>query len=184
MSVSPSSVRVPMPPSSRELDGPLGVAYHAAVAALQRELPEREGALAVGKQPPVGVAGERGSLDGGAAGLGLAYWGTTLLVSAAPPSIPRLNQVRVDGLVLAFTLVIGLCGFMRLARLLAGSALVGGALALTLYAGIQVATSAIIASSTDTTAKLIGSVGDTLSSRFATTGLISQAPTSPIPECV
>jgi putative ABC transport system permease protein len=46
---------------------------------------------------------------GGAAGLALALYGTQALVNAAPQGagvIPRLASVRVDGVVLAFTLVV------------------------------------------------------------------------------
>ncbi len=46
------------------------------------------------------------SLIGGAAGFLLAIAGTSLLVSAAPKSIPRLTSIHVDGVVLAFTLAI------------------------------------------------------------------------------
>jgi putative ABC transport system permease protein len=46
------------------------------------------------------------SLIGGAAGLLLAIAGTRLLVGAAPASIPRLDSIRVDSVVLAFTLLI------------------------------------------------------------------------------
>jgi len=43
---------------------------------------------------------------GGVVGLMLAWWGVRLLVSAAPSSIPRLDEVRVDSWVLAFTAAI------------------------------------------------------------------------------
>ncbi len=46
------------------------------------------------------------SLIGGAAGFLLAIVGTRLLVGAAPSSIPRLDAIHVDAVVLAFTLVI------------------------------------------------------------------------------
>jgi putative ABC transport system permease protein len=46
------------------------------------------------------------SLIGGAAGVLLAVWGTTLLVKAAPAEIPRLNDVHIDAAVLMFTLLI------------------------------------------------------------------------------
>jgi putative ABC transport system permease protein len=46
------------------------------------------------------------SLIGGAAGLMLAVYGTQLLVSLAPASIPRLDSIRVDGVVLGFTLLV------------------------------------------------------------------------------
>lgn len=39
----------------------------------------------------------------GAAGLLLAFWGTDLLLSAAPEGLPRLEEVGVDGRVLLFT---------------------------------------------------------------------------------
>jgi putative ABC transport system permease protein len=46
------------------------------------------------------------SLIGGATGFLLAIVGTRLLVAAAPTSIPRLDAIHVDGVVLAFTLAI------------------------------------------------------------------------------
>jgi putative ABC transport system permease protein len=46
------------------------------------------------------------SLIGGAAGFLLAIGGTRLLVAAAPTSIPRLDSIHVDAVVLAFTLLI------------------------------------------------------------------------------
>jgi putative ABC transport system permease protein len=46
------------------------------------------------------------SLLGGAAGFALAVYGTQLLVSVAPASIPRLGSIHVDGVVLAFTLLV------------------------------------------------------------------------------
>jgi predicted permease len=45
------------------------------------------------------------ALAGGAVGLVLALGGTRLLVALAPADIPRLYDVRVDGMVLLFTLV-------------------------------------------------------------------------------
>ena len=44
------------------------------------------------------------SLAGGAAAVVLAYWGTKLLVSFKPENLPRLDEIGVDGRVLAFTL--------------------------------------------------------------------------------
>jgi putative ABC transport system permease protein len=46
------------------------------------------------------------SLVGGSIGLLLAILGTKLLIVSAPQNIPRLNAIRVDGIVLAFTLAI------------------------------------------------------------------------------
>ncbi|MDQ2768518.1 MAG: ABC transporter permease, partial [Gemmatimonadota bacterium] len=46
------------------------------------------------------------SLIGGAIGFVLAIVGTRLLVAAAPTSIPRLDSIRIDGGILAFTLAI------------------------------------------------------------------------------
>ena len=46
------------------------------------------------------------SAAGAAAGLALAALGTRLLVKVAPASIPRLDAVQVDGLVLGFTLLV------------------------------------------------------------------------------
>ena len=45
---------------------------------------------------------------GGAAGLGLAYWALRLLVTIAPASLPRLENITIDPLVLLFTLAISL----------------------------------------------------------------------------
>ncbi len=45
---------------------------------------------------------------GGAAGLGLAYAALRFLVSLAPSSLPRLDNITVDPLVLLFTLVLSL----------------------------------------------------------------------------
>ncbi|MFI5312122.1 MAG: ADOP family duplicated permease [Gemmatimonadales bacterium] len=44
------------------------------------------------------------ALTGGAAGFALAIAGTKLLVRAAPPGLPRLDAIHVDGMVLAFTI--------------------------------------------------------------------------------
>ncbi|MFP5264638.1 MAG: ABC transporter permease [Blastocatellia bacterium] len=41
---------------------------------------------------------------GGAVGLLLAVWGLDILIALSPADIPRLNQVGIDGRVLAFTL--------------------------------------------------------------------------------
>ena len=46
------------------------------------------------------------SLLGGAGGTLLAVWGTRLLVSWGPQEIPRLSEVRLDGSILIFTLVV------------------------------------------------------------------------------
>ena len=46
------------------------------------------------------------SLVGGLVGLLLAIAGTKLLVASAPKSIPRLDSIRVDAAVLAFTLLV------------------------------------------------------------------------------
>jgi putative ABC transport system permease protein len=43
---------------------------------------------------------------GGAAGLGLAYWALRLLVTIAPASLPRLENITIDPQVLLFTLAI------------------------------------------------------------------------------
>ncbi len=47
-------------------------------------------------------------LAGGAAGLALAYGGLRLLLAAAPPDLPRLEQAAVDGAVLAFAIGLAL----------------------------------------------------------------------------
>ena len=46
------------------------------------------------------------AMIGGVAGLALAMAGTRLLVQAAPKSIPRLDSIHVDGLVLGFTIAL------------------------------------------------------------------------------
>jgi predicted permease len=43
---------------------------------------------------------------GGALGVALAWWGQQLLRAAAPASIPRLDEVSINGSVLAFALVV------------------------------------------------------------------------------
>jgi putative ABC transport system permease protein len=48
------------------------------------------------------------SLTGGAVGLLLAKWGTDLLLTLAPRGLPRVNNVSLDGRVLAFTVAITL----------------------------------------------------------------------------
>jgi putative ABC transport system permease protein len=48
------------------------------------------------------------SLLGGALGLALAKWGMDLLLTLAPPDLPRLNNVSLDGRALAFTATITL----------------------------------------------------------------------------
>jgi len=48
------------------------------------------------------------SLLGGVGGILLAVWGTQLLISWGPQEIPRLSEVRLDGSVLIFTLVVSM----------------------------------------------------------------------------
>ncbi len=45
-------------------------------------------------------------LLGGAAGMALAYWGVHALGSLLPPSLPRVNAIRVDSAVLGFALAV------------------------------------------------------------------------------
>ena len=45
---------------------------------------------------------------GGALGLLFAFWGIRLIISVSPATIPRLNEVAIDGRVLGFTLAISL----------------------------------------------------------------------------
>ena len=45
-------------------------------------------------------------LLGGVAGIALAYWGVQGLSSLLPASLPRVNAIRVDGLVLGFALLL------------------------------------------------------------------------------
>ena len=48
------------------------------------------------------------SLAGGVLAVGLAYWGTSLLVAFKPDNLPRLAEIGVDARVLAFTLGVSL----------------------------------------------------------------------------
>ena len=48
------------------------------------------------------------ALAGGAAGLAIAAWGTRAVLAAAPGGLPRMNEIGVDGPVLAFTLGVSL----------------------------------------------------------------------------
>lgn len=53
-------------------------------------------------------------LLGGVTGIALAYWGVQALSSLLPPSLPRVNAIRVDNLVLGFALllsVVASCAF-------------------------------------------------------------------------
>ncbi|MEY2548093.1 MAG: hypothetical protein QOD64_675 [Verrucomicrobiota bacterium] len=45
---------------------------------------------------------------GGVFGLLLAQWGTEALIAAVPQNIPRVGEIKLDGAVLAFTLVLSL----------------------------------------------------------------------------
>lgn len=45
---------------------------------------------------------------GGVLGLFLAHWGTRLLIAVVPENIPLASNIRLDGLVLAFTLLVAL----------------------------------------------------------------------------
>jgi putative ABC transport system permease protein len=61
------------------------------------------------------------SATGGAIGFALAWAAVQLLVAAAPASLPRLDEVRVDGVVAAFTLLLATgvalaCGVLPLLR--------------------------------------------------------------------
>jgi putative ABC transport system permease protein len=64
------------------------------------------------------------SVVGGAIGIGLAAWGVSLMVAAAPAGIPRLDAIGVDARVLGFALLVvlavtaffGLAPALRLAR--------------------------------------------------------------------
>ena len=48
------------------------------------------------------------ALAGGVAGVAVAYWGTDLLVSLAPAGTPRIQEVAVDGRILAITALVTL----------------------------------------------------------------------------
>jgi putative ABC transport system permease protein len=55
------------------------------------------------------------SLAGGALGIVVSLWGLGLLIRIAPPDIPRVGEIKIDGRVLAFSLAVSL-----LSGLLAG----------------------------------------------------------------
>ncbi|MGC1605683.1 MAG: ABC transporter permease [Candidatus Acidiferrum sp.] len=64
-------------------------------------------------------------LLGGVAGIALAYWGVRGLSFLLPPSLPRMNAIRVDDLVLGFALLlsaIASCAFGLAPALFAASA--------------------------------------------------------------
>jgi predicted lysophospholipase L1 biosynthesis ABC-type transport system permease subunit len=48
------------------------------------------------------------ALVGGALGLGLAFAAVRLIVTAAPAGLPRLSEITVDPMVMAFTLIVSL----------------------------------------------------------------------------
>jgi putative ABC transport system permease protein len=73
------------------------------------------------------------ALVGGALGVLLAYWGTSLLIALGPREIPRLDEVAVDWPVLAFSLAVtlvtgalfGLAPALRASRVEPNAALQG-----------------------------------------------------------
>ena len=48
------------------------------------------------------------ALLGGAIGLGLAWFAVQLLLQFGPPTLPRLNEIRIDGVAMAFTIALTL----------------------------------------------------------------------------
>ena len=48
------------------------------------------------------------ALLGGVAGLMVAYWGIDLLVSFRPDNLPRIDEITIDGRVVAFTFGVSL----------------------------------------------------------------------------
>lgn len=77
--------------AGREREFAIRLALGASRARLIRQLLTESAALAVGA---------------GALGLWLAAMGLRALIALAPPNIPRLDEVRIDGRVLAFTLLL------------------------------------------------------------------------------
>jgi putative ABC transport system permease protein len=64
-------------------------------------------------------------LLGGVTGIALAYWGVQALSSLLPPSLPRVNAIRVDNLVLGFALLLSIiasCAFGLAPALFAANA--------------------------------------------------------------
>ncbi|MEY2440204.1 MAG: hypothetical protein QOI34_1589, partial [Verrucomicrobiota bacterium] len=49
------------------------------------------------------------ALAGGAAAILLAWWGIDLLIAIGPQDLPRLNEISVNGTVVAFTFIIAVC---------------------------------------------------------------------------
>jgi predicted permease len=49
------------------------------------------------------------SVCGGVGGIFLAWWLLPVLIALSPPNIPRLDEVRIDWLVLSFTLLVSIC---------------------------------------------------------------------------
>ena len=56
------------------------------------------------------------SLAGGVIGLALAWGAVRLLVTLRPTNLPRLGEVRLDGVAVAYTLVLGTLAALHLAR--------------------------------------------------------------------
>ena len=82
----------------------------ARATARSREMALRA-ALGAGRRRLVGqllVESVLLSLAGGAAGLVLAFAGVSALVRVAPPNLPRLEEIRVDHVVLLFNLAVSL----------------------------------------------------------------------------
>jgi putative ABC transport system permease protein len=103
--------------SDRRVEMSLRVALGADRGRLVRQLLAESGVLAAA---------------GCVAGLAIAYFGVRALVAAAPPGSPRLQDVRLDGLVLAFT-----AGITVLAAIVAGLAPALAASRATLAAGLR-----------------------------------------------
>jgi predicted permease len=68
-------------------------------------------------------------LLGGAVGLGLSYWALRILVAKGPDTLPRLRDIAIDPLVLAFTLGVSLL-----------SGVLFGVMPVVKYAGPRIAT--------------------------------------------
>jgi putative ABC transport system permease protein len=82
----------------------------ARAATRQRELAVRA-ALGASRRRLMGEMLADGlplALAGGLVGVLLALWGTDLAVAAIPDGLPRVGQIRVDGMALGFTLALSL----------------------------------------------------------------------------
>ncbi len=80
----------------------------ARASTRQRELSVRAALGATRGRLLLQLLGESLALSalGGLFGIGLALWGTEALLALAPDKLPRTDEIRLDGLVLAFSVLV------------------------------------------------------------------------------